>query len=167
VSNQRRFVWLELAERIGRHAETALLTVLLTALIGIACTQILLRNVFATGLSWLDGGAQMLVLWIAVVGALAASRDGRHIAINLSARILPAQWNRWVTVVVDCFAMLVAGRFAWHAAGFVADSKAFGDELLGGVPAWTLQLILPVGFALIAWRFAIFALRGCIGSRAK
>ena len=33
-----------------------------------------------------------------------------------------------------------------------------GDVLLGGVPAWILQSVLPIGFALMAWRYALQAL---------
>jgi TRAP-type C4-dicarboxylate transport system permease small subunit len=38
-------------------------------------------------------------------------------------------------------------------------SREFGDQLLGGVPAWMLQLVLPIGFALIAYRYALFTLK--------
>ena len=36
--------------------------------------------------------------------------------------------------------------------------------MLGNVPAWLLQLVLPVGFALISWRYAVFALQGLLGT---
>ena len=152
--------WLGRLEAAGRAAETALLTVLLLSLTGIAFAQIILRNVFASGWSWADGLGQILVLWIAVVGALAATRDRRHISINLASRLVRPDWHRWVLVATDAFAAAVTGYFAWQAWRFVADSRAFGDILLDGVPAWILQSVLPIGFALICWRFAIHALAG-------
>ena len=30
---------------------------------------------------------------------------------------------------------------------------------MGGVPAWMPQLVLPVGFGLISYRYALFAIR--------
>jgi TRAP-type C4-dicarboxylate transport system permease small subunit len=162
VNADRRIAWLDRVETIGRHIETAVLTVLLSVLIVLAFAQIILRNVFSAGLSWGDGSTQLLVLWIAVAGAVAATRDRRHLSIDLSSRFLPATWYRWTRVLVDLFAMSITGIFAWHAARFVMDSKAFGDSLLGSLPAWPFQLVLPVGFALIAYRFAIHALRGAL-----
>ena len=42
---------------------------------------------------------------------------------------------------------------------FVRMSHEFGDVLLGGIPAWLLQAILPVGFGLIAYRYTLFVAR--------
>ena len=56
---------------------------------------------------------------------------------------------RWSSVVL-----------AWYSYKFVADSFAAGDRILGGeFPAWSVQLILPVGFALIGYRYAVACLR--------
>ena len=56
---------------------------LFTAILGLSTTQIVLRNFFASGLFWADELVRLLVLWLAVAGALAATRDRRHIAIEL------------------------------------------------------------------------------------
>lgn len=159
MSGARRHALLDAADRIGRFIETALLTILLTGLVAIGFAQIVLRNGFATSLSWADEGGQMLVLWIAVVGAVAATRDRRHIAIDLAGRLLPAGLDRWVRVLVHLFATIVAGSFAWYAGRFVLDSKNFGDLVFGALPAWAFQSVIPIGFALIAYRFGVRAIR--------
>src|SRR5690606_33547420 len=69
--------WASRLERLGRLLEDALIVLLLGALVVLASAQILLRNVFSMGLAWSDGLVRMLVLWLALLGALAASRDGR------------------------------------------------------------------------------------------
>jgi TRAP-type C4-dicarboxylate transport system permease small subunit len=151
------------AEAIGRLVENVLLAVLLTGLIGLASYQILLRNVFAAGLPWADGLVRLAVLWLAAIGAVAATRDRRHIEINLIARALPDALRRLVAAGVNGFAAGVTGFLAWQSGRFVADSRAFEDTLLGDWPAWHFQLVLPVAFALMAWRFAlacVSALRG-------
>jgi TRAP-type C4-dicarboxylate transport system permease small subunit len=48
--------------------------------------------------------------------------------------------------------------FAWQSARFVMSSYEYGDILMRDVPAWTLQVILPVGFALMAFHHLIHAL---------
>lgn len=138
---------------------------LFAALLGLSGTQIVLRNVFSSGLFWADELVRLIVLWLAVVGALAATRDHRHIAIELIVRALPDLLQRMTRSFVAVFATGVAGLFAWHSYRFVMDSREFGDTVLGDWPAWYFQLILPVGFALIAWRFLTSALAAWLPPR--
>ena len=78
-------------ERLGgmlAAIEDGLLVLLLAAMIGLAGTQILLRNVLDTGLGWGDPLLRVTVMWIGLLGAMAASRDDNHITIDLVSRIL-------------------------------------------------------------------------------
>jgi TRAP-type C4-dicarboxylate transport system permease small subunit len=144
---------------MGRRIETALMSVLLLGIVMLAALQIVLRNVFSYGLIWADDLIRLAVLWLAVVGAVAASRDGRHIAIGIVPRYFPAAWHKPAAVVSAAFAAIVSAILAWHAFRFVADSYRFGDTVLGALPAWAFQLVMPVGFALISWQFAARTVR--------
>ena len=146
-------------ERAGQWIEDALLVVILTSMILLAAGQIVLRNFFDIGFIWGDEILRMLVLWLAVAGALAASRGDKHIAIDLLNRYLPERGSLVVKVVVHAFTAVVCGFVAWHALAFVRTSYEFEDVLLGDTPAWILQSVMPVGFGLIAWRYAVFTLR--------
>ncbi|TNF86538.1 MAG: TRAP transporter small permease subunit, partial [Gammaproteobacteria bacterium] len=68
------------------RAEDALLVILLTAMIVLACTQILLRNFFDSGIVWIDPLLRVMVLWIGLVGATVATRHNKHIRIDLLSR---------------------------------------------------------------------------------
>ena len=131
---------------------------ILTAMIGLATTQIVLRNLFDVGFIWGDEMLRMLVLWLAVGGAVAASRSDKHIRIDLLNRYLPERAVRGVKVVLHVFTAAVSGVMAWYSLAFVRMSWEFGDVLLGSVPAWIPQAVLPVGFALIAWRYGLFTM---------
>lgn len=146
------------AEKIGIWLENALLVGLLAGLMILATAQIVLRNVFSISFPWADGLIRLAVLWLAVIGAIAASREGRHIAIRLAERMLPGRCQRPVAFIVDAFTAAVAAGLAWYAWSFVSLSREFGDVLLGTWPAWIFQSILPVGFALIAYRYLLHAL---------
>jgi len=138
---------------MGRRIETALMSVLLLGIVALASLQIVLRNVFSYALIWADDLIRIAVLWLAVVGAVAASRDGRHIAIGIVPRYFPAAWHKPAAVIASAFATLVSGILAWHAFRFVADSYRFEDTVLGALPAWAFQSVMPVGFTLICWQF--------------
>jgi TRAP-type C4-dicarboxylate transport system permease small subunit len=150
--------WWARIDRAARTLETGLIVVILSGLILLGAAQIVLRNVFSMGFAWGDGLARLAVLWLALLGALAASRDGRHVTLGVLTRWLPAGWRIAAQVTAAAFGAVVSAALAWVSWAFVSDSREFGDTLLGDVPAWWLQLIMPVAFALMAWRFVTQAI---------
>jgi TRAP-type C4-dicarboxylate transport system permease small subunit len=146
-------------ERAGRAAEDAVLVLMLTSMILLAAGQIVLRNFFGIGFIWSDEALRLLVLWLAVAGAVAASRNDKHINIDVLDRFLRGRWKAAKDLVVHGFTAVVCGIVTWQSALFVRTSHEFGDVLLGGIPAWLLQIVLPVGFGLISYRYGLFLLR--------
>lgn len=122
-------------------------------MIGLAATQVVLRGVSATGFAWADEALRLLVLWAAMLGAIAASRDNVHLRIDLLSRFLPEPWRRATAALVDLFAAAVSGVLAWYSWRFVAETREFEDQVLGTWPAWLFQAILPTAFALISYRY--------------
>ena len=133
--------------------------IVLGGLILLGAAQIVLRNFFSIGFAWGDGLARLAVLWLGLLGALAASRDGRHITMGALTRLLPPKGRVVAGVCADGFGAAVSGALAWASWTFVRDSREFGDTLLGGFPAWWFQAIMPAAFALIAWQFAVQAVK--------
>jgi TRAP-type C4-dicarboxylate transport system permease small subunit len=145
------------AARFTRALENGLLVILLAFLILFASAQIVLRNIFSIGITWGDGLTRVIVLWLALLGALAATRDGRHIRMNAVTQWLPPQLRIAAGVGSDLFAAVVSGVFAYLSFEFVRDSRGYGDVLLGRFPAWWFEAVMPVAFALIAYRFVVHA----------
>jgi len=146
---------VERLDRWARVLENGLLVIMLAALVLLGSTQILLRNVFSSSLPWGDEFVRLLVLWLALLGAIAASRDGRQIRIDLLSRVVPAKFKWLPESLAAAFTSVVCGMLAWQSWRFVQDSRAYEDLLLGNWPAWLLQLILPVGFAAMCYRYAL------------
>lgn len=147
------------ADRLGHAAETALLVLILGSMILLAFGQIIMRNFFDLGLQWGDELLRMLVLWLAVAGAVAASRSDKHINIAVLDRFLSPGLKRAVQLLVYLFTAGICLIVAWFSLQFVQTSREYGDLILGDVPAWWLQSVLPVGFGLIAWRYTVFFVR--------
>ena len=114
------------------------------------------------GYPWTDSVIRLMVLWLALAGGVAASRDQKQISIDILTRELPSNVKRVADVIAHLFTVLVTGLLAWHSLRFVQDSYAFGDTLMINWPAWVFQLILPLGFALICYRYFLRALREII-----
>jgi len=150
---------LNTVERIGRLIENLALVVILSGMILLASGQILLRNVFSGGFAWADEALRLMVLWVAMLGAVVASREDRHISIDVLARVLPDVVKRWTIALVSAFTAAVSFTLAWFSWEFVAESRMYEDQLLNDLPAWLFQSILPVAFFLIGYRYSIWFLR--------
>ena len=155
----RGTVILSKLERFGTIAEDTILLLILISMILLAGAQIFLRNFFDYSLFWGDEMLRLMVLWLTVAGGLAASRMDKHISIEVLDRFLPASLQIPVKVIIDLFTAAVCTLFCWHSTRFVMSSYEFGDTLLGNTPAWLLQIILPVGFGLMAYRHLVFAVK--------
>ena len=151
--------WPEKAERLGRAAENLSLVLLLAAMLFVAGAQILLRNLGEGGFPWADEALRIMVLWLAMLGGLAASREDRHISIDALARILPPAGQNAIGALISALTAAICLLIAWNAALFVGESREFGDKLLGELPAWWFQVILPVAFALMGYRYLVWSLR--------
>jgi TRAP-type C4-dicarboxylate transport system permease small subunit len=151
--------WLDRAEQAGRLVENTVLVVVLSGMILLASGQILLRNVFDSGLPWADEALRLMVLWLAMFGAVAASREDRHISIDALARVLPETGRLWAAAAVNAFTAAVTLGIAWYSWLFLADSIEFGDVLLGELPAWLFQSVMPIAFSLIGYRYVIWCAR--------
>jgi TRAP-type C4-dicarboxylate transport system permease small subunit len=157
--------WLSRIGQFIARVEDALLLAILVFLIVLASSQIVLRNVFSIGLAWTDGTIRLAVLWLALLAAMAAARERRHIAIDVLTRNFPPLARRAASVATCLFTAGVMVLLAWYAWAFVADSREFGDVLVDNWPAWILQLIMPAGFAVIALRYLWHAASEAAGGR--
>ena len=94
---------------------------------------------------------------------MAASRDNRQITIDVLSRFLGPPWLRWMEAVTSLFTCGVTAALSYYCTVFVAQSREFEDTVLGNLPAWPFQVILPVAFALISYRYGLRALRAFLG----
>jgi TRAP-type C4-dicarboxylate transport system permease small subunit len=148
---------LERMRRAVLLAEDAILVAALTALIGFAVLQILLRNLFGIGIVWADPLVRVLVLWVGLIGAMAAARLDRHIVISALAQFLPPRWTVVSRALTDATTALVCAVVAVVAVRFVHDDYRAGAIAFASVPAWLCELIVPLAFAVLAARYLLFA----------
>ncbi|MCD8523006.1 MAG: TRAP transporter small permease [Saccharospirillaceae bacterium] len=147
--------WLHTLHRI----EDGVLVLLLLAMIILAGVDILARSLFGGGIVWVQPLLRVMVLWLGLLGALLATRSREHIAIDLINRLAGEQTRRWLAVLTSAFAAFICLLIAWHSQAFVRFAFEFGDIAFGRIPAWPLQLVIPLSFTLMGLRFAL----QCIG----
>ncbi len=163
--SERQYSWFVRAERWGRWFENLALSLLIAGLISLTSLQIIMRNILSMGYPWSDSLVRLMVLWLALVGGIAASRDQKHLSIDIVTRSLPVSVKRIVDVVIHLFTATVTAFLAWHSYRFVGDSYAYGDTLSANWPAWIFQIILPIGFAAIFCQYILRAVRELMEKR--
>ena len=143
--------------RLSALLEDKILVLVLAAMVLLAVAQIVLRNLFNSGLVWGDALLRVMVLWVGMLGAVAATRDDRQITVDVLGRALPLRAKAIVRVLTDLFASGVCAFLCWCAWRLMQVDRLDGSIAFASVPVWVCELILPVAFAIIAWRYLIFA----------
>jgi TRAP-type C4-dicarboxylate transport system permease small subunit len=133
----------------------------------LAFVQVVLRNLLDQGILWADILLRNLVLWVGFIGASLATREEKHISIDLLTRILPGKWKNFARFFMNIFALLICLLLAEAGWTFVMDEKLYGTKIFGEVPAWYFQIIIPLGFLLMAFRFCIISLQHMGGLLTK
>ena len=135
--------------------EDGVLVVALLTMLAVALMQIVLREFFSTGIAWADPFVRVLILWVTMLGAMAATRQQSHITIDAVARYLGPLPQRIVHTLCGALAAVVCGVAAWYPWEFLQFEREAGAIAFGIVPVWVCQLILPIGFGVMALRFVI------------
>lgn len=146
------FIFVDSA--FARIIDTLLVLILLfmTALIA---SQVVLRNIFNSGISWADVVSRHAVLWVAFLGAMLATRSRQHVAIDALTKFIPKRQRNMVRIGLDTFACFVAALLSKTSLLFVMGERDSGQFLFNEVPLWIAEIIIPFGFAMISIEYAI------------
>ena len=140
--------------QILHRIEDTLLVTILLAMVTLAFSQIVMRNFLGTGSIWLDPLLRVLVLWVGLLGALVATRQNKQISVDVLTRFLPERLKMISDIITRTFAAIISAIIAWHSFLFLIDEWNSGAMAFASVPAWLPESIIPIGFAIIALRYA-------------
>ena len=142
-------IWIKRLHRV----EDALLVVLLSSMLALASLQIFLRNFFDAGLVWADPLLRVMVLWLGLIGATVATRDNKHIRIDLLSRFFERNTHRLIQAVIGQISAWTCLVIAWYGMTWIRMDFADGFTGVAGIPAWMLEVIVPLSFGLIGLRY--------------
>jgi len=148
--------------RITNYLEDGLLVSLLATMIGLAVSQIFLRNFFNSGITWAAPLLGILVLWIGLAGSMVASRQKNHISINVLSHYLSKKAALLTEIIVELFTAIVSSIITYHSVRFVVSEYEANEIAFNFVPAWICELIIPVAFAIISLRYCAHAIENIV-----
>ena len=126
----------------------------LAAMTGLTFTQVVLRYVFNTGFTWALEMTGLLFAVMIFVGVSYGVRVGAHIGVDALVRLLPSATRRVVSIGVVLLCLAYTGIVIFGAYEYVSKMKMVGVELEDlPIPVWMARSILPLGYALMAFRF--------------
>ncbi len=144
------------AERLDAIERTGL-AALAAAMVILALLQIVLRGVFGTGWPWIEPLLGILLLWTALAGAVAATGQRRHIAMDLLSHLLPPRAAIALRVPVNLAAAFLCGALTVASVGFIRLQSETETGRLFGLPVWWASIAIPAAFGLMSLRFLVHA----------
>jgi TRAP-type C4-dicarboxylate transport system permease small subunit len=141
-----------------RRVEIGVLAVIVLGMMIFSAAQVLFRNLAGGGILWVDPLLRYATLWIGFLGAAVATREGRHIQMDVLGRLFPPRARRLAGAITQLAAaatclILAESSYRHLAAEYANDSR----ELLQ-LPTWILLGVIPLSLALMTVRFTGLAL---------
>jgi C4-dicarboxylate transporter, DctQ subunit len=146
-------VLLKKLDAIIERFEGWALVAILTVMVCVSFTQVVLRNFFSTALSWGDGLTRALVLWAGFIGASIAVKQGRYINIDALTRLFGERSKRLIRGTIYVFSMIICSLLGRASIGFVKMEHEAGTIYSIGVESWIVELVIPIVFFFLSFRF--------------
>ena len=138
----------------GTRVERALVTFLLLAMMALPAASSLSRRLWNHELPGSSQLAQHITLWVGFLGALLSTLTGRHLGLS-TLDVMPAGWPRRAAAFFgQAVSAATCALLAWASVRLVqVEWHGLGRVAFGIREAWS-ELVMPVGFAIMALRFA-------------
>src|ERR1017187_9932005 len=137
--------------RVVRDGENLLVVVPLALCVVLPLLEIVLRR-FQNGLSGSITFVQNFTLIIGMLGAAIAARDDRLLSFSTLNTFLKGRAKIAARIVGNGVAAAISGVLCAASYQFLLSEKQAGQMLVGNIPIWIIELVMPVGFGLIALR---------------
>jgi C4-dicarboxylate transporter, DctM subunit len=133
------------------RAENFLISLVLAVLVLLPLQDIALRRTSLV-LPASSAVQSYLTLFICMIGGAIAARDGRLLALSTVTTLLKTRLREIARFFSGSFSAAATFYLAYASFTFVQHTREGGDIFAYGVPRWIAQAVLPLGFAVIAWR---------------
>ncbi|OHC78451.1 MAG: hypothetical protein A3H24_01050 [Rhodoferax sp. RIFCSPLOWO2_12_FULL_60_11] len=140
--------------KILDHLEEWIISLMLLAMTALTFTQVVMRYVFNSGLSW---ALELTTVFFAVmifVGISYGVRVGSHIGVDALVKMLGPQPRRAVSILAVLLSLLYIGLVLTGASQYVLKMRDVGIEFEDmPIQRWQVLAVMPLGYMLTGWRF--------------
>ena len=148
--------------------EEGAIAFLLAVMTLITFGQVIARYVFDYSFVWALELVTFLFAWLIFLGMSYGVRVGSHIGVDALVKSLGARAGRIVGAVATLCCIVYSLICLWGSWRYVATMHMIGTLAQDlPIPVWIPQIVLPLGFALLALRFAEVLYRIVRGTDAR
>jgi C4-dicarboxylate transporter DctQ subunit len=140
--------------KILDRLEEWIVALLLATMTFITFIQVILRYVFNSGFTWALELTTVVFAFMIFIGISYGVRKGAHIGVDALVKIMPPKMRLISSIVTVLLCMVYASMVLYGSYEYVNKMRIVGIELEDmPIPMWTVRAILPVGYALLLFRF--------------
>jgi C4-dicarboxylate transporter DctQ subunit len=134
--------------------EEWIVMLMLAAMTVLTFVQVVLRYVFNSGFTWALELTTIFFAMMIFVGISYGVRVGAHIGVDALVKLMPRPLRRGVSILVVLLCLVYAGIVLIGSWDYVSKMRMVGIELEDlPFPMWIVRAIMPLGYALLAFRF--------------
>jgi C4-dicarboxylate transporter DctQ subunit len=140
--------------RWAERLEEGLLATLLAVMVGITFVQVIARYIFNYSFVWALELTTVLFAWLIFLGMAYGVRVGSHIGVDALVKSLGPRSSRIVASIAAALCIVYALIVTVGGYQYVRKMYDVGI-LMQDIPIeqWIPRLVLPLGYALLAFRF--------------
>lgn len=138
---------------LNERLEEVFLVILMVAATLIVAAQVFTRYVLKVSLPWSEEIARYMFLWLTWVGAAYATKERKHVSIDLIYERLPQLGKKVCTVIYTVIWIWFLAMMAWISFRLTRSVYTGGQTATGsGLPMWVVYASIPTGMTLMLFR---------------
>jgi len=134
------------------RAENQIASLALGGIMLLPLAEIASRKFFSAAIPGSGAVAAVLTLWLGMLGAAIAARDGKLLTLATGEFLPEGPIKAVAHIISGTIGAMIATIFAAGGSALVRSDRIAGDVVTAGIPTWVADLALPIGFGLIALR---------------
>lgn len=135
-----------------RRGENLAVVFALAVMAVLPALEVVLRTFFQTGLPASATIVQHLVLAVGMLGGAIAARENRLLALSVATHWFKGGWLTFARVFSYGFSTAITALLTAASWKFVTEQRSLGKVFAYGIQTWVIQLLIVIGFALVAVR---------------
>jgi tripartite ATP-independent transporter DctM subunit len=141
-----------LLKALATDTENRIASLALGGIMILPLAEIVSRRFLGAAIPGSGAFAATLTLWLGMLGAAIAARDGRLLTLATGEFLPKGPIGDAAHVIAGTVGALISTIFALGGVALVMSDRLAGDHVAAGLPTWVADLALPIGFGLIAIR---------------